>query len=254
MDLKKCIAHSVEEAVRASAILKHEQTVDFIAKTSSMLAQTFVEGGKILIAGNGGSLCDAAHFAEELTGNFRKYRKALPALALADSAHLTCVANDFGFEKVFSRAVEAYGKAGDVFIGLTTSGNSPNIIQGFEEARKLGLKTIAFLGKGGGKLKGIADAELCVDGFSYSDRIQEVHMAVIHILIEIVELILFPEILSEHPLMALKPHSGLADSSGSVMRERLDRNAAPVAEILEENPAKSFPDLIQRAPDVLKEP
>jgi D-sedoheptulose 7-phosphate isomerase len=136
-------------------------------------------------------LCDASHFAEELTGFFRKPRRPLPAIALSEPGHITCTANDKGFEWVFARGVEAYGIAGDVFIGLTTSGNSPNIIRAFEQAKLQGMHTIAFLGKGGGKLKGVADFELIVERFTTSDRIQEVHMAAIHLMIELLEHHLF---------------------------------------------------------------
>ena len=145
----------------------------------------------MLIAGNGGSLCDASHFAEELTGIFRKKRRALPAIALSDPGHLTCVGNDLGFEHVFARSIEAYGKKEDLFIGLTTSGNSPNMILAFERAKELGLTTLAFLGKGGGELKGYADLELIIEGFETSDRIQEAHMTAIHIMIELIEELLF---------------------------------------------------------------
>ena len=131
------------------------------------------------------------HFAEELTGVFREKRKALPAIALSCPGHLTCAANDLGFEGVFSRGVEAYGKEGDIFIALTTSGNSANLIEAITHAKENGLKTIAFLGKTGGKIKGIADLEWCVTGFKFSDRIQEAHMTAIHIMIEMLEKKLF---------------------------------------------------------------
>lgn len=116
---------------------------------------------------------------------------ALPAIALADSSHITCVANDFGFDSIFSRGVEAYGKPGDIFVGLSTSGNSPNIIKAFDAAKERELITVSFLGKDGGKLKGFADAELMISGFKTSDRVQEAHMTAIHIIIEMVEKILF---------------------------------------------------------------
>jgi D-sedoheptulose 7-phosphate isomerase len=182
---------SVEEAIQATAKLKHPQAVAFMEKTANMLVECFRKGNKVIIAGNGGSLCDAAHFAEELTGIFRGIRPALPAIALSEPGHITCVGNDLGFEYVFSRGVEAYGKPGDIFAGLTTSGNSVNLIKAFETAQRLELKTIAFLGKQGGKLKGVADLELHIEGFSTSDRIQEVHMAAIHIIIEMMEYGLF---------------------------------------------------------------
>ncbi|CRX38724.1 D-sedoheptulose-7-phosphate isomerase [Estrella lausannensis] len=185
------ILSSVKQAVQAIEFLEHPDSIQFIKDAALMIADTFRKGGKILIAGNGGSLCDANHFAEELTGFFRKFRKALPAIALSESGHLTCVSNDLGFEWVFARGVEAFGKEGDIFIGLTTSGNSPNIVKAIEIAKNNKLKTIAFLGKSGGKLKGQADLELIIPGFGTSDRIQEAHMAAIHILIEMIELELF---------------------------------------------------------------
>lgn len=191
--MKKQIQQSVNQSIQAIEKLQHPDSLAFIEKAAEMLASCFSKGNKVIAAGNGGSLCDAAHFAEELTGLFRSFRTALPAIALSDPGHITCAGNDLGFEWIFARGVEAYGKPNDVFIGLTTSGNSPNIIRAFEAAQKQGLKTIAFLGKGGGKLKGVADLELIIDGFNTSDRIQEAHMAAIHIIIEIIEYHLFPQ-------------------------------------------------------------
>lgn len=185
------VSSSVKDAVKAIEKLLLPESLAFIESAALMIAETFEKGGKILVAGNGGSLCDANHFTEELTGFFRKYRRALPAIALSESGHITCVANDIGYEWVFARGVEAFGKEDDIFIGLTTSGNSPNIIRAIEEAQKKGLKTIAFLGKSGGKIKGMCDLELIIDGFDTSDRIQEAHMAAIHIIIEMIEWELF---------------------------------------------------------------
>lgn len=191
--MQKKIQHSIENSVSATLQLKEAHGLAFIENASLMIAQCFREGNKIIIAGNGGSLCDAIHFAEELTGFFRSSRPALPAIALAEAGHITCVANDVGFESVFARGVEAYGKPGDIFIGLTTSGNSPNIIKAFETAIAKGLKTIAFLGKGGGKLHEVADCELIIKEFTTSDRIQEAHMVALHIIVEVVEELLFSE-------------------------------------------------------------
>jgi len=188
--LKESILESVEGAVAAAKVLRAPESLTFIADVASLLAETFRRGSKLLIAGNGGSLCDASHFAEELTGQFRQKRPALPALALSDPSHLTCVANDHGFDQVFARGVEAFGQEGDVFVGLTTSGKSPNIIRAFEMAQQKGLRTVAFLGKDGGALAGSADLEWIVCGFETSDRIQEAHMAAIHIIIEEVERLL----------------------------------------------------------------
>lgn len=189
--MKNLMLKSIEDSIAAVNKLKTPAAQSFIENAANALALCFESGKKVIIAGNGGSLCDGAHFAEELTGQFRSIRPALPAISLSEPGHITCVGNDLGYEWVFARGVEAFGQEGDIFVGLTTSGNSPNIIRAFEKAKSLGLVTIAFLGKGGGKLKGVADYELCIDGFSTSDRIQEAHMAAIHIIIELVEHRLF---------------------------------------------------------------
>ena len=144
------------------------------------------------------------HFAEELTGYFRKKRKALPAIALADPGHLTCTANDTGFDFVFQRGVEALGKKGDILISLTTSGNSENLFLAIEQAKKMELLTITFLGKNGGKIKNSSDIEWLVEGFVTSDRIQEAHMTAIHIIIEMVEKLLFDQERGKQILFELK--------------------------------------------------
>ena len=185
--MKDEIKASVLEGIRAVEMLLEEASLLFIDRASSMIAVCYQESGKILIAGNGGSLCDAMHFAEELTGFYREKRKALAAIALSDPGHISCVGNDVGFDQVFSRSLEALASSNDIFIGLTTSGNSQNIIQAMRTAKQLGIKTIAFLGKDGGKLKGQADLEWIVSGFKYSDRVQEAHMTAIHIIIEMIE-------------------------------------------------------------------
>lgn len=185
------ILHSVEEAIQVIEGLKDPLALEFMQKASDLICDCFEKEGKLLIAGNGGSLCDAMHFAEELTGFFRGIRPALPAIALSCPGHLTCTANDLGFEGIFSRGIEAYGQPQDIFIALTTSGNSPNLVEAVKMARKKNLKVISFLGKTGGKLKGLSDLEWCVEGFEYSDRIQEAHMTAIHIIIERVEQKLF---------------------------------------------------------------
>jgi D-sedoheptulose 7-phosphate isomerase len=189
--MRSQILQSVTDAIRAATLLQETQSLQFIETVAEEIASCFQNGKKILIAGNGGSLCDAMHFAEELTGQFRGKRRALPAIALADPSHMSCVGNDMGFDAVFARGVEAFGQSGDLFIALTTSGNSPNILAAVEMAKQKGLSTIAFLGKTGGKIKGLCDIEWVVSGFSHSDRIQEAHMAAIHIIIEMVELRLF---------------------------------------------------------------
>lgn len=189
--MRKQILSSVSQVIEAAKLLQTEEALHFLEDSIDLIVKTFQEGKKLLIAGNGGSLCDAMHFAEELTGQFRKKRKALPAIALSDVGHLSCVANDFGYEKVFARAIEALGNQGDLFLVLSTSGNSENLVQAVEMAQQKQLKSIAFLGKEGGKLKDQCDLQWIVPKFSLSDRIQELHMALIHILIEMVEYRLF---------------------------------------------------------------
>lgn len=172
--------------------IKEEEERKETEKVARELADVFQKGNKVLICGNGGSNCDALHFAEEFTGRFRGDRRALPAIAISESSHITCVGNDYGFDYIFSRGVEAYGKEGDMFFGISTSGNSPNVIKAVEAAKKLGMKTCVLLGKDGGKLKGMCDYEFIIPGKT-SDRIQEIHMMILHIIIEGVERIMFPE-------------------------------------------------------------
>lgn len=185
--MEESIKMAALDAIRAAETLMHQDTIQFIDDVSSLIVDCYARNGKLLIAGNGGSLCDAMHFAEEMTGFYREKRPALAAIALSDPGHMSCVGNDVGYHEVFSRALEALARPEDVFIGLTTSGNSRNIVQGIQTAKRLGLTTVAFLGKEGGVLKGQSDFEWVVSGFKYSDRVQEAHMAAIHIIIEMVE-------------------------------------------------------------------
>ena len=182
-------SYKIELALLENFIKEEEERRE-TEKVAKELADVFTKGNKVLICGNGGSNCDALHFAEEFTGRFRGDRKALPAIAISDSSHITCVGNDYGFDYIFSRGVEAYGKEGDMFFGISTSGNSPNVIKAVEAAKKLGMKTCVLLGKDGGKLKGMCDYEFIILGKT-SDRIQEIHMMILHIIIEGVERIMF---------------------------------------------------------------
>ena len=184
-------SYKIELALLENFIKEEEERRE-TEKVAKELADVFTKGNKVLICGNGGSNCDALHFAEEFTGRFRGDRKALPAIAISDSSHITCIGNDYGFDYIFSRGVEAYGKEGDMFFGISTSGNSPNVIKAVEAAKKLGMKTCVLLGKDGGKLKGMCDYEFIIPGKT-SDRIQEIHMMILHIIIEGVERIMFPE-------------------------------------------------------------
>lgn len=174
------------------SFIEQEEKEKMTEKVARELSKAFSNGNKVLICGNGGSNSDALHFAEEFTGKFRKERRALPAIAISESSHITCVGNDYGFDYIFSKGVEAFGKEGDLFIGLSTSGNSPNVIKAVEMAKSLGMKTVGLLGKDGGKLKGLCDFEFVIPGET-SDRIQEIHMMILHIIIEGVERIMFPE-------------------------------------------------------------
>jgi D-sedoheptulose 7-phosphate isomerase len=195
------IQFKLQESFRKSAQLvlsfgENEQNLSKLSSIAHGISETFKTGKKILICGNGGSACDAMHFAEEFTGRYRQDRRALPVIALTDPGHLTCVANDYGFEEVFARGVEAFGQKGDWLIGLSTSGNSQNVYRAFKKAEELELHTFSLLGKDGGLIKGICDEELIIPGHT-ADRIQEVHMTILHILIEGVERILFPKNYSE---------------------------------------------------------
>ena len=191
--LKENIRNSYLTAFETvKAFVENEENIEKTEKMAQELALAYKNGKKSLIAGNGGSNCDAMHFAEEFTGRFRKDRRALPSISISDSSHITCVGNDYGFDFVFAKGVEAFGQEGDFFLGISTSGNSKNIIEAVKSAKERNLKTVALLGKDGGKLKGVCDYEFIIPGET-SDRIQEVHMMILHIIIEGVERILFPE-------------------------------------------------------------
>jgi D-sedoheptulose 7-phosphate isomerase len=162
------------------------------AKFTETLVQTVQSGGNVFSCGNGGSHCDAMHFAEELTGRYRKNRRPLGALALGDPSHVTCTANDYGFEEIFSRQLAGLGRKGDLLIALSTSGNSANVLNALETAKAKGLFTVALLGKDGGKAKHVADLVIVVSAQT-ADRVQEVHIKILHIAIETMERQLFPE-------------------------------------------------------------
>lgn len=181
------LAELQEAAEVLDKFINDEKNVALIQQAALLLAESFKQGGKVLSCGNGGSHCDAMHFAEELTGRYRENRPGYPAIAISDVSHLSCVSNDFGYEYVFSRYVEAVGQPGDVLFGLSTSGNSQNVLNAIDAAKKKGMKVIALTGKDGGKMAGLADVEIRVPHFRYADRIQEVHIKVIHILMMLVE-------------------------------------------------------------------
>ena len=193
MSSSDAIRASFDEAVTTlQAFLATPEGLTSVERFATAAEATLRSGGLIMSCGNGGSMCDAMHFAEEWTGRFRGNRKALPALAFSDPSQLTCIANDFGFDELFARQVEAHGKPGDLLVAISTSGNSPNILRACAVARELGIKTVGLLGKGGGELLGAVDIPIVVPLATTSDRIQEVHIKVLHIAIEAVERALFP--------------------------------------------------------------
>ncbi|MFA5498357.1 MAG: D-sedoheptulose 7-phosphate isomerase [Candidatus Cloacimonadia bacterium] len=190
--MKKYIRQGFNDAADAIKRFNTEENLERIEKMAKAIVDCFQKGNKVLICGNGGSNCDALHFAEEFTGRFRKDRPALPVIPISESSHITCVGNDYGFEEIFARGVEAYGKKEDIVIGISTSGNSENVIKALKKGKEIGLITMALLGRDGGKLKDSTDLELIVQAET-TDRIQEIHMLALHIVIEMVERILFPE-------------------------------------------------------------
>ena len=185
------IEQGLNDAITLATWLRDaERAQGAIAAIAQHLADCLRAGGRVLTCGNGGSLCDAMHFAEEMSGRFRDDRPALAVQAMADPSHLTCVANDYGFERVFARGVEAWGTKGDALVVFSTSGNSANVIAAVDTARARGLYTIGLLGRDGGLLAGRCDASIVVPGIT-SDRIQEIHIKIVHLLIEQIELRLF---------------------------------------------------------------
>ncbi len=182
-----------EAALTLQAFLDDPACLQGVERFAAAARATLDSKGLLMSCGNGGSMCDAMHFAEEWTGRFRSDRSPLPAVAFSDPSHLSCIANDFGFDEVFARLVSAYGKAGDTLVVITTSGNSPNILRALEVAREAGITTVGLLGKGGGRALDLVDIPIIVPRAVTSDRIQEVHIKVLHIAIEAVERRLFPE-------------------------------------------------------------
>ena len=186
--LESIIRQELTEAQQVlDRFLSDEKHVKAIEAAAQLMSEAIQNNKKIISCGNGGSHCDAMHFAEELTGRYRNERRSLPAIAISDVSHLSCVSNDYGYDYVFSRFVEGMGFEGDVLLGISTSGNSGNVIKAVEAARVKGMKVVILTGKDGGKLAGQADVEICVPHFGYADRIQEIHIKVIHILILLIE-------------------------------------------------------------------
>ncbi|AQS38653.1 phosphoheptose isomerase [Shewanella psychrophila] len=180
-----------DELLEAEKVLQDfladEKNLQNIETAATLLANSFKKEGKVLACGNGGSHCDAMHFSEELTGRYREHRPSYPAIAISDPSHISCVGNDYGYEYIFARYLEGVGRRGDVLFCLSTSGNSANILKAIEVAKNKGISIIALTGKDGGKMAGLADIEIRVPHFGFADRIQEVHIKIIHILIYLIE-------------------------------------------------------------------
>lgn len=180
MDLKSEIKKQFEEAQLILSQFQNTENFEKIEAAIEMMCTALKAGNKIISCGNGGSMCDAMHFAEELSGRFRNNRRGLAALSISDPSHISCVANDFGYDFVFSRYIEAIGQSGDVLLGISTSGSSKNVIIAVEEAKKKGMKTLVLTGKDGGKLAELADLEIRAPYSEFADRAQEIHIKIIH--------------------------------------------------------------------------
>ena len=167
--------------------LSNEENFTKIEAAGALMVKAIENRGKIISCGNGGSLCDAMHFAEELTGRYRDNRRALPAVSIGDGSHMSCVGNDYGYEFVFSRYVEALGHENDVLLAISTSGNSQNVINAIAAARQKGMKVVGLTGKDGGKMVALCDVEIRAPKSNYADRAQEIHIKVIHSLIDYIE-------------------------------------------------------------------
>jgi D-sedoheptulose 7-phosphate isomerase len=188
MDFGPIITSELHQATKVlNDFISDPRNIAAIEQAAKAIADSVSNGGKVISCGNGGSHCDAMHFAEELTGRYRNDRKSIPALCVSDASHITCVSNDYGFEFIFSRFIDGLGNKGDVLLAISTSGNSPNILRAAKSAKDKGMKVIALTGKDGGKLGPLADIEICVSHFGFADRIQEVHIKIIHILILLIE-------------------------------------------------------------------
>lgn len=183
----KQIADHFNEALEVLQKFNTSENIEIIQKAGQLLVDSFQKEGKVLSCGNGGSMCDAMHFAEELTGRYRDDRPAFGATAIADSSHISCVGNDYGYEYIFSRYIEGVGRKEDVLLAISTSGNSKNVINAIETARKKGMKVIGLTGKDGGKMADLCDVEIRAPYSDYADRAQEIHIKIIHSLIDYVE-------------------------------------------------------------------
>lgn len=186
--MEKIRKHFIEAQDVLTHFISNPDSFKNIEEAGQILSHAIRNGNQIISCGNGGSMCDAMHFAEELSGKYRNDRPAYPAISISDPAHLSCVANDYGYEFVFSRMVEAIGRKGDVLFAISTSGNSENILNAISAAKSKGMRVIGLTGKGGGKMAALCDTEIRAPHSEYADRAQEIHIKVIHALIDCVEL------------------------------------------------------------------
>ena len=186
MSLNQITDH-FREALKILEEFSASGQLENIEAAGKLMVDSLQQGGTIISCGNGGSMCDAMHFAEELSGRYRDDRKAISAVSISDPSHITCVGNDYGFDFIFSRYVEANGRKGDVLLAISTSGNSKNVIRACEAAKERGIKIVALTGKSGGKLAELADVEIRAPHSAYADRAQEIHIKVIHSLIDFIE-------------------------------------------------------------------
>ncbi len=179
--------HFEEAHQLLSQLLASPDFLTSVSNSAQCMSSQLKLGKKIMSCGNGGSMCDAMHFAEELSGRYRDNRPAIAAMSISDPSHMSCVGNDYGYDFVFSRMVEAIGNEGDVLLAISTSGNSANVIKAAEAAKVKGMKVIALTGKDGGKLAPLCDLEVRVPWMGYADRIQEIHIKIIHSFIDFIE-------------------------------------------------------------------
>lgn len=170
-----------------NAFIEDQKNLQNIESAGKIMLKSLKSGKKIISCGNGGSMSDAMHFAEELTGRFRENRPGIAAISISDPSHISCVANDYGYEYVFSRFIESMGNRGDVLLAISTSGNSKNVLNAVQAAKNKEMKIIALTGKSGGKLANICDLEIRVKHQGYADRVQEIHIKIIHSLIHYIE-------------------------------------------------------------------
>jgi len=192
--INQYIQASLQEAQTSLAnLLSNTSELNNIEAAANLLIKTLGDEGTVFSCGNGGSMCDAMHFAEELTGRYRKDRKGHAAVSISDPSHISCVANDFGYEYIFSRYLESHGSVGDALIAISTSGTSLNVIEAVKVARQMGIKSIILSGRKNSELEVISDVYICTAAGEFADRIQELHIKILHIFIELIERAYHPE-------------------------------------------------------------